>query len=1038
MGKARQVLCIAYIIQEQTFYNSLCRRLNERLGYNQAMQPTLKISLLGDFWVEYKGKTVTVLSADRLQSLLAYLLLNRFAPQPRHHLAFQLWPDSSESQARTNLRNLLHNLRANLPEADLFLDITNLTLQWRSDAPFWLDVDRFQQVRSEAVDAENRNAWQDARRLYEEAVLLYRGDLLPGNYDDWISGRREDLRHGFTETLTRLIGIVEGVGDLRAAIQYAQRLLSDDPLNETTYVILMRLYAHNGDRSSIRRIYEQCATTLQRELGVEPSETTQTAYQQFLYMEAPTLTVASPAPAPIVPARRRLTPPKSTALFIGREAELAQLAQLIADPHVRLLTITGPGGIGKTQLAMQTARGHTSIFDDGAAFIGLAPIVSVGLLAQSIAAGIEISLSGGADPEEQLLNALRDRELLLVLDNFEHLLDGADLLSEILLQSPGVKIVVTSRERLNLHEEWVYDLQGLPIPDGDDTDWEGNSAVQLFLQSARRANANFILAEVDRPAITHICRLLEGMPLGIQLAAAWARMLAPGEIAREIERSLTFLESSYRDVPERHRSLQAVFEHSWRLLSSQEQAVLGQLSLFRGGFDRQAAEAVAGATLPLLSALVDKSLIRRADASRYSLHEVVRQYADSVLRQTGDYEGTRLRHLLHYLALAGELQKKLYGPLQPELLEQLETEHDNLRAALDWAFSSTSAAAQLGAARLTTILARFWYLRGHLHEGRNWMERALSAIEGNPSMEASPDELRWIRARLLFGIGEVIAASDDTRAAVPLLEESLSIFRQLHSDRDVVMLLHRISETVSELGDYARAERLLEESLPLARAQNEVWLVGRSLSILASMSLDQGKPERTKALATEALSLFRGEGDSGAVVYLLNVLGQLAAQQGDLTRAAAQLEEALAINRTVTRLRMGAAWTLRNLGMVAQLQGDYARATTYYQESLVLRQELRQLSGAAWAMEGLAEVASLTGDPQRAVRLWAVAAALRAIAGSGMSEADRVRIEPILAGLRTTLGETQFSALWAEGSTLPLDEATAYALSEDRGLGTGD
>jgi predicted ATPase/DNA-binding SARP family transcriptional activator len=985
---------------------------------------------------------VTALSADRLQSLLAYLLLNRAAPQPRHHLAFQLWPDSSESQARTNLRNLLHNLRANLPEAGTFLDITNLTLQWRPDAPFWLDVEAFQQRRNQAADAEKQNAWEDARRLLEEAVAFYRGDLLPGNYDDWISGRREELRQGYAETLTRLVSILEGMGDLGAALQYAQRLLRDDPLNETTYVMLMRLYAQSGDRSSIRRIYDQCVTTLQRELGVEPGATTQSAYQHFLRAEAPlavTSPVATPLPPAPVPVKRRLTPPKSTTVFIGREAELAQLAQLIADPHVRLLTITGPGGIGKTQLAMQTARGHTSIFADGAPFIGLASVVSADLLAQSIATGIEVTLAGSADPEEQLLNALRDREMLLVLDNFEHLLDGAELLSEILIQSPGVKILVTSRERLNLHEEWLYDLHGLPIPDGDDADWEENSAVRLFLQSARRANAALTPSEKDRGAITQICRLVEGMPLGIQLAAAWARVLTPIEIAHEIARSLAFLESSYRDIPERHRSLQAVFEHSWRLLLGQEQQVLRRLSVFRSGFDRQAAAQVAGASLPLLSALVDKSLVRRTDANRYSLHEVVRQYADSVLRQSGEFDTIRQRHLQYQLDLATKIQQKLYGPLQPDLLEQLETEHDNLRAALDWALpplsanhtdqpsTSIPAAVQLSAARLAMILARFWYLRGHFHEGQSWMKRALMVVETNPP-EAGTDDLLYIRAGLLFGLGEVSAASDDTRAAVPLLEESLAIFRQLQRTRDVIMLLHRISETISELGDYDRAEQLLEESLPLARAQNEAWLVGRSLSILASMSLDQGKPEKCEVLATEALGLFRGQEDSGAVVYLLNVLGQLATQHGDLTRAATLLEEALSINRTVTRLRMGAAWTLRNLGTVAQLQGDYTRATAYFQESLALRQELRQLSGMAWAIEGLAEVAALTGDRQRSVRLWAVAAAQRATVGSEMGEMDRVRTEPILAHLRASLGENPFNALWAEGSALSLEEATAYAL----------
>ncbi|MEZ4835826.1 MAG: bacterial transcriptional activator domain-containing protein [Caldilineaceae bacterium] len=279
------------------------------------MAHKLLINLLGEFRIEYEGNSLAAFSADRLQSLLAYLLLHRSAPQPRHHLAFQLWPDSSESQARTNLRNLLHNLRNNLPDAETFLDITNMTLQWRGDAPCRLDIEDFAQARAAAAEAEGSSALTEARRHLETAADAYKGDLLPGNYDDWVLALREDLRHQYADALLRLISVLEQLGDLRAALQYGQRLLHDDPLNEATYVTLMRLYALSGDRGGVRRIYQQCAAILERELGVEPGPATVTAYEQILRMEPAPVTIlptATPMPVASVPTptRPRLSPPK--------------------------------------------------------------------------------------------------------------------------------------------------------------------------------------------------------------------------------------------------------------------------------------------------------------------------------------------------------------------------------------------------------------------------------------------------------------------------------------------------------------------------------------------------------------------------------------------------------------------------------------------------------------------------------------------------------------------------------------------------------
>lgn len=1012
------------------------------------MSHKLFINLLGEFRIEYEGSPLSAFSADRLQSLLAYLLLHRSAPQPRHHLAFQLWPDSSESQSRTNLRNLLHNLRNQLPEAETFLEITNLTLQWRPDGPYLLDVEAFARARAAAAEAESIDAPAEARRHLEEAVDHYKGDLLPGNYDDWVLALREDLRHQHADVLVRLMNVLERLGDLRAALQFGQRLLHEDLLNETAYVSLMRLYALSGDRSGVRRIYQQCVTTLDRELGVEPSPATLSAYEQILRMEPAPLAIqpaATPlpaAPAPL-PPRPRLSPPKSTTPFIGRERELAELAELLADPHVRLLSVTGPGGMGKTRLALQTARGHTTIFADGAAFVDLSPVSDVDLLSRTIAAGIGVKLSATGDDELELLAAIQDKEVLLVLDNFEHLLDGAPLLSSILDVAPAVKMVVTSRERLNLQQEWIYALSGLPIPEAG-TDWQENSAVQLFAQSARRANASFALKPEDAKSIIRICALVEGMPLGIQLAAAWVRMLSPQEIADELVRSLSFLETTHRDVPERHRSLDAVVEHSWQLLSPREQRVLQALSVFRGGFDRSLAESVAGANLMILSSLVDKSLVRRTNSGRYSLHEVVRQYADAQLSKANATDDTRTQHLQAYCNLVDAIHHDLYGPMQPDLIDRLEQEHDNLRAALDWglgrAVAADKAQSTAGEAavcrqqgvRLAAILARFWYLRGHFHEGRTWLGRALNCVESAEPPAGSEDELKWIEARLLFGIGEMTAASESARKALEPLEKSIAIFRQLESRRDLVFVMHRFSETLGEAGELERAKLLVEETLPMAKALDDPWLMGRSLSIMSALASEVSDYVRAESLATEALQLLRKGRDTGTVVYLLNILGQAAAEHGDFDRAEALLEEALTINRTVTRLRMGAAWTLRNLGMVAQRRGDLRRARSYFQESLLLRYELRQLSGIAWAMEGLAQIEYVDGDPCRAVTLWAIATRLRTESGAEAGPEDQRNQQRSLETLADQLGQNAFNAAWNDGRKLSLDAAVTYA------LGTGD
>jgi predicted ATPase/DNA-binding SARP family transcriptional activator len=686
------------------------------------MQHTLlEIQLLGAFRLAHANEPVTTLSAERVQTLLAYLLLHRQAPQPRHHLAFLLWPDASEGQARTNLRNLLHSLRNALPAAETFLETTNLTVQWRLDTPYRLDVADFETAFSAAMSGSDEAI---AQRYLIAAIDLYTGDLLPSNYDDWLMPLREELRGRFGQALQRLIDLLENRGDYPSAIRYTMRLLHQDLLNEATYVQLMRLHARSGDRAGVRRVYDQCVAALERELEVEPSPTTTAAYQQLLRLEAPVKpltpvaqipppvqplpaeTAAPPAanlPLPVAPVttpRPRPLPPQPTPL-VGRTREVAEITELLADPQLRLVTLVGPGGVGKTRLSLACAAQVAEQFADGVAFAPLAPVHDVATVYPALATALALTFAGTSELAAQVHHFLHNKTLLLVLDNLEHLLTEVDFVVTLLAEAPQVKLLVTSRERLNLQEEAVYTVGGLPLLTEASDESADSAALQLFLQAARRTRSQFQPTTDDLPAIAQICRLVDGIPLGIELAAAWVHLLSCQEIAAEIGRNLDFLATPARNVPERHRTLRAVFDHSWHLLTPGEQRLLRQLSVFQGGFTRDLAVAVTGATLPVLGALVNKSLLRRNEDSRYELHEQVRQYAYRKLHDADEAVTTRDRHLTALLALVrtaeSSAKRAAWAPVEPELT--------NLRAALEWSLTlgdnvdSLLAASRLSARR---------------------------------------------------------------------------------------------------------------------------------------------------------------------------------------------------------------------------------------------------------------------------------------------------------------------------------------------------
>ena len=423
--------------------------------------------------------------------------------------------------------------------------------------------------------------------------------------------------------------------------------------------------------------------------------------------------------------------PTPTTSFVGRSEELASISGLLADPNCRLLTIVGSGGIGKTRLALQAAVDQISNFPDGIYFVPLAGIGSPDLIAAAIANALPVSFSGAEDLRDRVIRYLRKKQQLLLVDNFEHLLDGVDLLNDVLQAAPDVKLLVTSRERLNVQEEWTLILGGLTVPAKDATDTlDSYSAVELFVERARQVQSKFALS-AEAEAVKTICWQVEGMPLGLELAASWLRAMTCEQITAHMESSLDFLTTPLRNVPERHRSLRAMFEQSWQLLSADEQAVLMKLAVFRGGFDFEAAEAVARASLSILAGLADKSLIRLNPSGRYDLHELLRQFATDKLAELEELAAAvNRRHLEFYSNLADEAETHLYGPQKEAWFDRLEVEHDNLRAALTWTLRSKEAEAGL---RLAAALGFFWEHRGYPYEGSEWLEKLLSIASDVPA-----------------------------------------------------------------------------------------------------------------------------------------------------------------------------------------------------------------------------------------------------------------------------------------------------------------
>lgn len=906
--------------------------------------PKLEIRLLGDFYLRADGEVIAGLHADRPQSLLAYLLLNRNTPQSRQHLAFLLWPDSTDGQARTNLRNLLYTLRHTLPEASTFLAADATTVQWVPTSPFDLDVAQFESAIRQADQSSDQ---ADVLASLETAVAVYQGDLLPNNYDDWMTPIREELRQNFETALRRLVALLEEKEDYNGAVRHCQRLIHIDPFDEASAVQMMRLQAKTGNRAGIRRTYQTLEMVLQRELGVELSQSTQEAFAQLLRFEmtpAPILAAAKPTawqprPLPIPP-----TP------FIGREHELKEVAKCLVEPNCRLVTILGLGGMGKTRLALQTAAAHQTHFEDGVGYISLTPLRMVDHIVPAIAEAINFPLAGPAEPLWQLQNFLQAKEMLLVLDNFEHLLEGSTLLSTILAQAPRIKIITTSRQRLDIQEEWVFELQGLSTPTrSNENPPIENSAVLLFQHSARRIQHDFVMTEEDQASIVKICHLVGGMPLGLELAASWIRSLSCAEIAAEIERNLDFLTVTTRNLEERHRSMRALFDQSWRLLTVEERQILQQLSVFRGSFSREAAASIANANLAVLAGLVEKMLVQRTGKDFYELHELIRQFAATCLQENPEEEKeTRSRHAKFYLSLLQQAEPILQGERQKEALTNLNYRLDNIRAAWEFVVDSREIELIQGSA---WPLWYYYELRNYFQEGELLMASSSAEIQSyyetlkRSGQNSDSQAIEILLADLLAHRAFFCIRMGRNLEAISLLEFSIKLLRPYNVPIKLAHALAHHGLACWLVGHFEAAAASLRECLPLSDAQNQSWQLPLFTAFLGVVVHELGNFEEAFGLLNEAALKCRALGDPRLITFSASYLSRTAQVLGRNEDVHGHLEEGLRV-ATETEDRFGMGLILERLAVEAQLQKNYQEAARLFEQGFALFSEI----GDQWSL----------------------------------------------------------------------------------------
>jgi predicted ATPase/DNA-binding SARP family transcriptional activator/DNA-binding CsgD family transcriptional regulator len=951
----------------------------------------LRVWLLGRFEVS-AGSRVIGEDGWRLRKAASLVKLLALAPHHRLHREQTmelLWPDLAPGAAANNLHQTLHAARRTLePDAAVFryLVLRDELLFLCPHGELWVDVDAF-----EGAAAEARRSREPA--AYRRALDLYAGDLLPRDrYEEWAEARRSELRGTYQALLLELAALHEEDGDFDRAIAALQKIVAGDPAHEETHAALMRLYARSGQRYQALRQYEQLRQALRRELGAEPHAASRRAYEDVLAGRVPEANLPANRPAREPREGRTHNLPGSLKSFVGRERERDEVGRLLGT--TRLLTLTGPGGCGKTRLAQQVATDLADAYPDGVRLAELAPLTDPESVPQAVADALSVHESPGGSPVDTLKEALREKDLLLLLDNCEHLVETVARLAETLLKGcPGLRILATSREALGVAGEVILQVPPLSGPAPGERlsaeELEGYEAARLFVQRARYRNPAFVLTPHNAGAVAEICARLESIPLAIELAAARIG-LSVEQVADRLDDSLGLLTTGGRTAVARQRTLRGTLDWSYDLLSGPERALFRRLSVFAGGWTLEAAEVVgpddeleAADVLDVLSQLVDKSLVAAEatgdGAVRYRMLEPVRQYARERLLRDDEREAARRRHAGWCLSFVEDAEAGLRGTEQASWVGRTRHENANVRAALGWSLEAEPETAL----RLAAMMGYFWYRYGHIAEGHRWLEAVLARTE---AFETS------MRARVL-------------RLAGVLAEES---------------------------GLYGRAQELHERGLALYRRLQEKQGVAASLTSLGALMFAVGDLDRAVALTRESLALKRELGDERGLMSSRNNLGEMLQAAGDLAGAQALFEENLESDRRLAD-EWGSGVTLLNLGTLAVEQGEPDRAEILLLEALRTLQRFGDEDAVAECLDSLAAAAGARGEHRRAATLFGAAEAAREALGTPIRPVERDRYERFVAAARRDLNERSWASAWSAGRALSLQQAAEHALfSEDQ------
>ena len=1021
------------------------------------MSPRLALHFLG---IPELILNNTPITTDRRKAvaLLAYLGVNG-GKYSREYLSGLLWPEYDQAKAFSNLRRTIWEVHQAIGETWLLADRESITLNPKMEID--LDVARFQDLLSQSqlqTDPELRIA------LLVESVKLYRNHFLTGfslkdayQFNEWAYAESDELRRKLADALTMLSEDYCTLGQAEKAIPHARRLISLDPLNESSHRQLMEVYIRAGQHSAAMKQYQTCEQILRKELNLDPQPETRALHKKIRKGDIKQVRIEEKAEA--IEPKHNL--PLQLSSFVGREKETDDVANLIAK-H-RLVTVAGVGGIGKTRLSLQVGQKLLNHYPDGAWFIRLDSLADPALAPQTVASVFDIREGPDRPVIEILMKVLHKKTTLLILDNCEHLLDAcAQLITTLLSNCPNIRIFATSREILNVEGEATYYLPSLSTPE----DWASlekltqNESIQLFTERARLASSSFALTKENAQTIVDICHRVDGIPLAIELAAARINILQVEEIHKQLQDSFTLLSNNGRMTLQRHQTLQASMDWSWGLLNEAEQRFLRQLSVFAGGWTLDSAQAVCeGNILDLMNALVKKSLIVVDQATgretRYRFHEIVRQYMREKLEESGEEENARTRHLKYFLQFSEQAKPSLRGPMhrgpiQMEWYGRVNDERDNIRTALEWA-DNTDVEAGL---YISGRLQRFWE-DFDIREGMRWLEGFLKKVESGNYLQAKASALQTY-AMLLMWLQQFAKA----RTAA---QECLEIQRALGDRSNEMDILLVLADTLIFGGEFEAGMELIQQAHVLSESIDDIW---RKANVLYALGYYH---HEIPFYWEEAIVLFQQVGDWD---FLMNILGQQAFHcilDGDVELAQKHIDEAEAlreinkntsywINGETTKSlialargdteqahalirramvhadesghRMGYLWARVRLGYIVLRLGNLSEARAALTETA--REFLKDKFdiGVVFALEGMAELYIATNKAAVAARLIGWADAMRKQINDSRPFIEQADVDKIITACLLKMGEIAFSDAYDEGQKMSMDQAVGYVLDE--------